>query len=74
MISLLVHFAVLRNWFAQKNWDDTIYIYGYIYALCSHMQDLDKSCKKGAYLNILDMMKSLGKRWLILPPANLSYA
>ena len=29
---------------------------------CSHMQDLDKSCKKGTYLNILDMMKSPGKR------------
>ena len=26
--------------------------------VCSHMQDLDKSCKKGTYLNILDMMKS----------------
>ena len=25
---------------------------------CLHMQDLDKSCKKGTYLNILDMMKS----------------
>ena len=24
----------------------------------SHMQDLDKSCKKGTYLSILDMMKS----------------
>ena len=28
--------------------------------ICSHMQDLDKSCKKRTYLNILDMMKSPG--------------
>ena len=29
---------------------------------CLHKQDLDKSCKKGTYLNILDMMKSPGKK------------